>query len=168
MPRLRKPSALVPLALLALSCASLGTGGRESQLRRELNSYQLPRPLAAVWPDALRVLSERGVQLVGHDRVVVGQPEQNTWGQLLAKGFETRDAGGGRWVAESNANGEQLRYRVQGTDLGHGTSLVRYFALQGKGDDPSEDETRLIDLELALVQRVDPAGAARMLAAVPP
>ncbi|GEJ57091.1 hypothetical protein [Anaeromyxobacter diazotrophicus] len=171
MPRLRNPSALLALALLAslaLSCASLAGAKRESALRRELNGYQLPRPLAAVWPDALRVLSERGVQLVGRDRATVGQPEQNTWGQLLSKGFETREDGGGRWVAESNADGERRRFRVQGTDLGRGTSIVRYVSIQAHPDDPAEDEARAIDLELALVQRVDPGAAARMLAAAPP
>jgi hypothetical protein len=163
---LRPPkSSAALLALVVLSCASVSGMKREGQLRRELNAYQLPRPLAAVWPDALRVLSERGVQLVGHDRVIVGQPEQSAFGQMLAKGFETRDLGGGRWVAESNPDGTKLRYRVEGTDLGKGKSLVRYVAVQGRGDDPAEDESRVIELELALVQRVDPAGAERMSSA---
>lgn len=171
MPRLRKPSALLPLALLAslaLSCASFAGAKRESQLRRELNGYQLPRPLAEMWPEALRVLSDRGVQLVGRDRAVAGQPEQNSRGQLLDQGFETRDEGGGRWVAESSADGERRRYHVQGTDLGHGTSIVRYVSLQAHPGDPAEAEARAIELELALVQRVDPTSAARMLAAVGP
>ena len=162
---LSKPRALLPLAVLALSCASVAGAKRESNLRRELNAYQLPRPLAQVWPDALRVLADRGVPLVGSDRVTVGQPEQSGVGEFLARGFQTRDLGGGRLVAESDSIHGSIRYRVQGTDLGHGTSMVRYVALQVREGAATEEESRALDLELALVQRVDPAAAERMLAA---
>jgi hypothetical protein len=54
---------------------------------------------------------------------------------------------------------------VQGTDLGHGTSMVRYVALQVREGAATEEESRALDLELALVQSIDPAAAERMLAA---
>jgi hypothetical protein len=68
-------------------------------------------------------------------------------------------------VAESDSIHGSTRYRVQGTDLGHGTSMVRYVALQVREGAAAEEESRALDLELALVQRVDPAAAERMLAA---
>lgn len=164
MPRPRTPAAVL-LAVAALACANVSRAGDEARLRRQLNGYQLPRPLAAVWPEALRVLAARGVELTGKDRATVGQAEESGVGELLSKGFATRDLGGGRWVAETDTFRANLRYRVQGTDLGQGRAIVRYFLVQWKPDLGQEDVSRELELELALVKRVDPAAAERMAGA---
>ena len=157
--RLRR--SLLALPLLALACASIA---REARLRHQLAGYQLPWPLAAVWPEALKVVAERGFQLMGDDRALVGQGTQNAWGALLGKGFATRDLGEGRWAAESNVDGEHRRYRIEGTAAGATASVVRFISIQGDSDGPSESTTRDVSLELDLVRRIDPAAAERMTA----
>lgn len=138
---------------------------RDARLRRELDAYALPRPLAEVWPDALRVLAEHGAPLVGQDRAVAGQAEEGALSALLTEGYETRDLGSGRRAAESGPLYGRVRYRVEGVDLGRGASVVRYYTLQLRDGAAAEEASRALDLELALVRRVDLAAAERMATA---
>ncbi len=139
---------------------------RDSRLRDQLDAHAFTRPLDAVWPEALRLLSERQYELIGKDRAVVGLPEQGVLGRVFAKGFETRGLGGGKRALETNPDGKMRRYRVEGTDAGNGTSRVLFYLVQASSDSPNETEARDLSMELALVNRIEPDVAERIVAAV--
>jgi hypothetical protein len=136
---------------------------RNERLRSELDAHRFQQPLTAVWPAALRLLHDRQFDLVGNDRLYLGDEAQGSWGRMLAKGFETRVAPKGGLVSETNPNGAHLRYRVEGRDTGSGTCRITYTAVQRDADDPSEEEARDVDMELELVRRVDAAAAAGIM-----
>jgi hypothetical protein len=141
---------------------------RDARLREELDAHRFKQPLDAVWPEAQRLVYERGYELVGRDRAVVGAGEQGTIARVFSKGHETRSVGNGRRVLETNTDGKQRRYRVQGFDGGDGTCRVVFVLVQTSQDTSSESETRDLLVELALVDRVDPEEAQRIVAAVEP
>jgi hypothetical protein len=148
--------------VVVAACASVGAARREGRLRDELDAYRIEKPLEQVWPEAMRVVLERGYQPVGKDREVVGLAPQGTWGNLLAKGHETQRLGSDGLVLETNQDAEKRRYRVEGRRAGSG-SRVKFVVVQQRPDDPSEELSRDLDAELELVRRFDPAGAARLI-----
>jgi hypothetical protein len=162
----RSPPRIAAAVLaLPLACALFGNLKRDARLREALDAHAFARPLDEVWPEALRLLNERQYELVGKDREVVGAREQSYLGRMFAKGFETRDLGGGKRELETNPDGKMRRYRVLGTDAGNGTSHVLFYLLQGSTDSPSETDSRDLAMELALVQRLEPEAAQHIASA---
>jgi len=157
-----RPPLLASAVLLLAACASVGATRREGRLRDELDAYRIEKPLEEVWPEAMKVVLDRGYQPVGKDRDVVGLSAQGTWGNLIAKGHETQRLGSDGLVLETNQDGEKRRYRIEGRRA-EGGSRVRFVVVQTRSDDPSEELSRDLDAELELVRRFDPAGAARLI-----
>ncbi len=138
---------------------------RDDRLRASLDEHAFAEPLGVVWPALLRLLSERGVQLVGHDRVVVGQPRASLLSHVTRGGFETaRD--GQRLVMESMQDASGLRYRAEGTELTSSSCRIVVTAIQKTGRSPSEERSRALDVELALVRALEPQAADAIDAAV--
>jgi hypothetical protein len=127
----------------------------------QLDGYRLAQPLAEVWPAALRLLDERGYDLASEDRVTTASAAQRR-GALLSQARDTRSTKDGRWVAETDLDASDVRYRIEGTDTGGGTSRVTFFRVAGSLDGRDDREHRDVELELELVRRVDPAGAVRV------
>lgn len=150
-------------ALLAFAGCSTTRQRRDASLREQLDAYRLPRPLAQAWPVALRVVSEHGYELVGKDRLAAARPEQGDLGKLFARGFESRTVGPGQWAAETDRNGQQVRYRVLGTEISKESCHIEYIAVQGNDYGGPEAEDRDVELELSLVRAVDAGRAAEML-----
>lgn len=155
---------------LALACAAVVVGAvgigcaaaqRESRLRRELDGHALARPLAEVWPVALRLLDERGFDLGSNDRVSIGKAPLGTAARLFSQARDTH-ARDGRWVAETDLDGSDVRYRIEGSDAGGGTSRVVFYRIAGSLEGRDDREFRDVELELELVRRVDPEAAARI------
>jgi hypothetical protein len=162
----RRRGALACGALLALcACATAGSR-RDAELAKQLDAYQFRMPLAEVWPTALRVVSERGYTLVGHDRELIGKEAQGAVGAFFSKGFETREAGGQR-AAETEPNAQNARYRIVGAEAG-GNSRVEYYVIYFLEAGVPEQLTRDPELELTLVRRLDPGAATRIEAAAAP
>ena len=160
---------LAALLLLAAGCAAPAQARRNSRLREALDGYRLHQPLSAVWPAALQVLASHGFELVGADRGVAGQPPAGILQNVTGGGFETTRADGGL-VLETMEDRrgrfrDNVRYRLEGFDTGGGTSRVVFTAIQRVRDSLDENELRDVSMELELVQRLDPEGAARLLAA---
>ncbi|WP_242341377.1 MULTISPECIES: hypothetical protein [Anaeromyxobacter] len=157
--RLSPSRVLACAVLLAAGCAA---AQREARLRAALDAQGLSRPLAEVWPAALRLLDERGFDLGSDDGVSIGKAPLGTVSQLLSQARDTRTVKGGRWVAETDLDGSDVRYRVEGTELGGGSCRVIFFKIAGTLEGRDEREHRDVELELELARRVDPAAAARL------
>ena len=158
---LKRSTVCAALALLMIAACATASQKRDARLRRELDAYEFEKPIAEVWPAALELVHERGFALVGRDREAIGQEEQGVIGKLFARGYDTRVAGG-QWVAETDANPQQVRYRIAGTGLGAATCRIQFFAVQGNDYGGPEPESRDVQLELALVRKLDPGAAAAL------
>jgi len=157
--QVRRSLPLACVTILGLACAGVQ---REARLRRELDGYRLAQPLAEAWPAALRLLDERGFELASDDRVSIGKAPLSAVGRFLSRARDTRSTRDGRWVAETDHDASDVRYRVEGTDTGGGTCRITFFRIAGSLDVQDERENRDVELELELVRRVDPDGAARL------
>ncbi len=155
----------VALAIFVLSaaCSSLtGEARRESWLREELDRHEFSQPLTRIWPLAMRVVVDHRFQLVGRDRVVVGEQEQSAWKRVTGGGFQTRRMGEHGLVLESRENASRVRVRLEGTDTGGGRCRATFTAIRRTGDAPSEERSRDVDLELELIRLVEPDEALRI------
>jgi hypothetical protein len=141
------------------SCAATK---RTSRLRHELDEHQFQKPLAEVWPAALRLLAERRFDLVGKDRALVGQSDDWT---LTRRGFETRQYSDRRRAVETMLNSQGVQIRVEGTDIEGRSCRVVFFALPRNARDYEKWNYRDLQLEMDLVWRVEPEVAGRMEAA---
>jgi hypothetical protein len=162
--------ACVAATLTLVAGCSMATQARhEARLDAQLQGYRFHQPLEAVWIAALHVLADRGYQLVGNDRVLVGQPPAGALNEVTGGGFETSRTGEHTRVMETMESGGRFqtgfRYRVEGSDAGGGTCRVVFIAIQRVKDSLDEHESRDADMELELVRRLDPADAARVLEA---
>lgn len=155
--------SLLVVALTA-SLAGCTASKQYAQVREQLDAYTIARPIAEVWPEALRFVSARGFDLVGADQKVLGDEPGNAWGSIFTKGHETY-VSGKRWESETAMNHEYQRYRIVGIDRGSGCR-IEYYPIAS--DDPTRNlnqgdvVTRDVELELAFVSTVDPEGAAKI------
>jgi len=156
----------VAALLLADGCSLGAYGRREASLRQALDAHQFGRPCQEVWPTALRLLDERGCDLVGRDRAAVGKPGDPWWRHLVGSGFETRRASDGGLLMESRRNSTGIRYRLEGKDETRESCRVRFFAIRQTGEAPEERSSRDLALELVLVRQLEPMAATRIDAAV--
>lgn len=159
---------MIARSLLAVAVAASVAGCTASkqyaQVREQLDAYTIARPIAEVWPEALRFVSARGFDLVGADRKVLGDAPQNAWGSLFSKGHETYVAGK-TWESETAMNYKYQRYRIVGIDRGAGCRIEYYpITSEDLSRDLGQAEavSRDVELELAFVSTVDPEGAAKI------
>jgi hypothetical protein len=158
-------------ATLALSLLGCSGPGGQVRLREQLDAYSIPKPLAEVWPDALRFVSARGFELVGKDRRVLGQEEQSVFSKIFTAGHETQAVSGRQWKAETASNRQRQRYRVLGTQTGPERCRIEFYSLQA--GDPLRDgemggparEFRDLQLEVEFVETYDAEQARRIAAA---
>ena len=154
----------VLLAALAAACATAASA-RKAELRRALDETRVARAPAEIWPEVQRFLDQRGYPLVGEDRLAIGKPAQASLGRLVSLGFPTRGRGDGGRVLETDPLGDtRTRVRVEASPAEGGGTRLRVRLL--KHDEMSVVQTtaefRDEDLELALLERLDPAAAARV------
>jgi hypothetical protein len=151
------------LSLFLFSICSCAAAKRTARLEHQLDEHRFQKPLAEVWPVALRLLADRQYELVGKDRAAVGQRE---YGSFLRRGFETREYSDKRRAAETMMNGDGVRYRVEGTDFDGKSCRVVFFALPRNAPDYAKWNYRDVEMEMDLVWRVEPKIADRIDAAV--
>jgi len=152
---------LLFLPMLWLSCAT-AAGQRRAELRRALDQARLSRSPAEIWPELQRFLHQRGYPLVGNDPTALGLPAQGTVGKLFSSGYETRvRADGGRILETNLESRSRTRVRAEALAAGGGGSFLRITVLQQSDVSPAEyTEGKDEELELALLQRLDPVAAA--------
>jgi uncharacterized lipoprotein len=121
-----------------------------------------------LWPDVLRLLASQGFSLVGDDRAVAGEPAQSAAASFFSEGFQTRQTYDGGLVVATDWNRAWVRYRAIGTVVGGGCSVTFTRVSQPDTDDPGKTESGTDwEMALALLRKVDPAGAARVEAGMP-
>lgn len=152
---------LVPL--LSLSC-STAAGARRAELRRALDQATVSRSPAEIWPEVLRFLHERGYPLVGEDPAAIGLPAQGMVGKLFSAGHQTRVRSDGSRILETNPErSTRSRIRAEALAAGGGASIVRLTVLtQADMNLADYTESKDSELELALLERIDPVAAARV------
>lgn len=153
-------------ATLVACCGCATELGSYGQTRERLDEYVITKPLAEAWPRALRFLNERGYPPVGADRERIGLSGMGSWAAAASKGSETQISGS-RWQADTAENSVGKRYRIIGVDLGADTCRIGFFRVSAGGvvapsDERRENMFRDPDVELAFIETLDPAGAARI------
>jgi hypothetical protein len=151
---------LAVAACAVLACAS-AQQRRDERLREQLARYTLPKTCEDVWPTALRIVAEKGYELVGKDRTRIGLPEQSGLGKFFSRGFETRSTGSGL-VAETGADSADLRYRVEASQTGLASCRVVYTVVKVNPLDHTQREYGDPQLDLAVVREIEPERATRM------
>ncbi|HTP28011.1 MAG TPA: hypothetical protein VMK12_20445 [Anaeromyxobacteraceae bacterium] len=157
---LARPTAAT-LVLLMMGCSFAAQMRRDRRLRKELDGHRFQQPLSVVWPAGLRLLAERGYELVGHDRTVVGAPEEAWWKHVIGGGFETTRLDGQGLVMETKRNASGIHYRLEGTEVSPGACRVLFFTVRQTEGAP-EHRSRDLEAEFELVRRLEPAAAAQM------
>jgi hypothetical protein len=154
-------------ALLAASgCKNFTAGGAgPAYVRDVMREYRFPRACEALWVDALKVIAAQGFGLVGSDRDLAGQEKQGVITNFLNRGHATTRDDDGVFEAESDANGQGLRYLVKGKPAGADGCFVQFYGIQDDRANSTETRHRDYDQELVLLSRIDPAAAARVLEA---
>lgn len=160
---------LAPLGLVLHGCASLRVAeARENHLRAELGPWVYQQDCKSLWPDVVRLLASEGYSLVGDDRTVAGEPPQSAAANFFSEGFATRQTYDGGLVLATDWNRAWVRYRAIGAVVGGGCSVTFTRESQPDTDDPGKTESGTDwEMALALLRKVDPAGAARVEAGMP-
>ena len=159
---------LAPLLLAA--AAACAAASRQGRLQADLDRIRLERAPAEIWPQVLKFLHERGYQLAGADRKVVGLEKRSSLAEAFSLGHGTRVRADGSRIAETGRNSEGLRIRAEGLALPGGGCRVVLTTLKRDNMNPAmEIETRDLEEEVLLLARLDPVAAAAVQGApVPP
>jgi len=177
MRRLAALAAGVVLVLASSGCATAAKV-RKERLQRDLEDFSFPQPLDDVWQEARRLLAERDYPLARKDAEAVGQKPMNWTESFLSPARETGPATEGGLLQRLGAvkarpvssaaqaldtgwNRYAERYHLEGWSQAGG-SRVRFTRLKQDRTDRQSEEVRDLELELALVHRLDPADAARI------
>ena len=160
-----KPLAVAAASLLAaMGCSSFTAGGAgPAYVRDTMREYRFPKACEARWVDALKVIAADGFGLVGTDRELAGQEKQGVISNFLNRGHATTRDDDGVFEAESDANGQGLRFLVKGKPAGADGCFVQYLAIKDDRANATESRHRDYDKELELLSRIDPPAAARIM-----
>jgi hypothetical protein len=157
---------LVAVALAASGCASYAAQrARQRALEAQLSGWQGAQPLDEVWQEARRLLSERGYPLAAKDAEAVGQKSGSWVERLLSKAHETVVRGPAERSLETGWGRSRNRYKLESHPRDEGFQVFFWRIDEAMQDRPGHS-TRDLELELALVRRVDPEAAARIDAAL--
>ena len=114
----------VAVLLAASGCKSFTAGGAgPAYVRDAMREYRFPKACEVLWVDALKVIAAHGFGLVGSDRELAGQEKQGVITNFLNRGHATTRDDDGVFEAESDANGQGLRFLVKGKPAGRGRLL---------------------------------------------
>jgi hypothetical protein len=150
-------------AAAAAGCAGMrAQQARASYLRDAMGSTTFPGACLDIWPQVLRTLAAQGLELVGRDREIAGQPEQGAVARFFSRGFQTTQAEGGVLETGTDANRDLLRMVVRGAPAGENGCRIQVTAYQGDLAQNPEREWRDYDVELAVLARVAPEQADRI------
>ena len=163
--RNRNPwTVAVAVLLAAAGCKSFTAGGPgPAYVRDAMREYRFPKACEVLWVDALKVIAADGFGLVGSDRELAGQEKQGVVSNFLNRGHATTRDDDGIFEAESDANGQGLRFLVKGKPAGTDGCFVQFFGIQDDRTNSTETRHRDYDKELQLLSKIDPSAAARIL-----
>jgi hypothetical protein len=143
------------------ACKSMSAGGSyASSVRDQMREYKFPKPCDEIWVDALKVLAAGSFSLVGNDRKLAEQEAQGVISNLLNRGHATTRDDDGVLEAETDSNGQLVRYIVRGKPAEKGGCYVTYIEIFDDRANSTERRHRDYDMELKLLATVDPTAAA--------
>jgi len=153
----------VAALLAATGCKSLTAGGAgPAHVRDTMRDYRFPKACEDLWVDALKVIASQGYGLVGSDRELTGQDKQGVITNFLNRGHATTKDDDGVLEAESDSDGQLVRFLVRGKPAGPGGCFVQYFSVFDDRANSTEKRHRDYEMELTLLSKVDPAAAAKI------
>ncbi len=160
----RLGAVLAAAALLSgPACKSVSAGGNyAASVRDQMRDYKFPKPCEELWVDALKVVAASGFSLVGNDRKLAEQEAQGVISNLLNRGHATTRNDDGMLEAETDSNGQLVRYVVRGKPADKGSCFVNYIEILDDRANSTERRHRDYDMELKLLATVDPSAAARV------
>jgi hypothetical protein len=154
--------ALVAVMVATSGCASYAAQrARQRALEAQLAGWQGARPLDEVWQEARLLLAERGYPLAGKDAEAVGQRTGSWVERLLSKARETVVRGPAERSMETGWGRSRNRYKLESRARTDGFQVFFWRIDETVQDRPGQPK-RDLELELALVRRVDPEAAARI------
>jgi hypothetical protein len=131
-------------------------------MEAEVSGYRYRQPVDAVWPQVRRLLSDYGLTLVGKDAPPVG-PATGLLQQLTSVGRETSSTPEGGLMLESDWTNGGRRWRAEAWPEGAGCRVTLTKIAENPSHRGHDDwSVRDYPLELELIRRVDPDGAARL------
>ena len=177
-------------AVLAIVAAAGGCAGVRAQRERQqrlagaLDAQRYARPVAEVWLEARRLLAAEGYPLAEEDAKEVGQRPMGLASSLLSPARAThplaaergllqelgvlrRDEGGPRGLALDTGWSRELRRQRAEAFEGDGGVRVVFTRIQQLATDRQEERSRDLELELALLRRLEPAAAAQVEESLP-
>ena len=143
---------------------------RAGDLRSWFENTPFPQDCDGLWPAALKVVEARGFPLSSSDREIAGQAATGDLAQLVSAGTKTyRTQVGGLTSSTDWSRESGTRIRLTATPAGPSTCRVR-FDVVGGGVAGSETVELGPDweLDLDLLRVLDPAGATKLEAGLPP
>ena len=162
---MRSPArSFLAVILSTLVACATAAGARRAELCRALDQARISGAPAEIWPEVQRFLYLRGYPLVGEDWLAVGKPVPSSAARMFSLGFQTRVRADGYRVLETDPRGNtRARVRVEATPAEGGGSRLRVRLLKlAEMNMVETTESRDEDLEVALLERLDPAAAARV------
>jgi len=161
--------AAASLAVAAAGCSLSKEYARDSYLSKQMADRVFPATCRALWPDALKVVAQQGIQLVGSDRVTTGQEEKGFLGKVFTVGHATTENSKGTLESETEWTPEHIRYQVKGYPDGVDGCRVVVTAMKEEGSEIGDTRKwRDYDMELAILARVAPKEAAKIEQGAPP
>lgn len=153
------------LCALAACAPLVARRDRERALERELAASRAAQPIDVAWQEARRLLAERGYPLAGRDAAAVGQPPMGWAERIVSPARETSERGPLERSLDTGWSRARERYHVESRPSGDGWEVV-FTRVDGAQGDRRGMPRRDLELELALLRRVDPAAAGRVDAAL--
>jgi len=161
---------LVAVAALGTSgCASLSASrARDQILEAEVGGHRYQQPVDVVWPQVRQLLADKGLVLGGQDAAAVGQ-SPGILQRMTAVSRETESTPAGGLVLETDWTYGRVRYRAEAQPDAGGCRVVLTRINEHENEYGHDGRsTRDLDLELLLMQRIDPAAAERVAEALDP
>jgi hypothetical protein len=155
---------LVAAAALGSSgCATWSTSStRDQVMRAEVGGHRYTQPIDQVWPAVRQLLADKGLTLSGKDADLVGQ-DPGFLQRITTVARETESTPSGGLRLETDWTYGRVRFRAEAQPDAGGCRVILTRIFEHENEYGHDGRSmRDLDLELLLLQRIDPAAAARV------
>lgn len=151
------------VALSASGCAAISAQRAHDRIiETEVGGYRYAQPVEVVWPQVQRLLADHQLKLAGKDAVATGQ-SISTLEQLISAAKETDELPRGGLMLETAWTNGGWRWRAEARPDAGGCRVVLTKIAVSTADHGRDGwAVRDLELELALMRRIDPETAARI------
>lgn len=162
-------SIALGVASLIGGCAGLrASSARKAYLRDHLAARVYSKTLEEIQPVARQLLFERGYGMAGRDTDGRGSlAGESAWRGLAVGQMQFAFGTDWRWDHRGTGTSQRSRYMVQGVKVGQNRYRMEMTRIIETVDDMGHTSQRMVrdwEMELQLMERVDPAAAAQLSA----